>query len=151
MCRQTLRKPSEGPVRKIPKQPEAALASSLPLIPGFLLESIFPKERLLFFSNENSPVIKHYHIYETSDVPKRYYLAEGHMFNSIPKLINYHQHNAGGEWRRPGQAVFWTLSGSGEGFQEHLPLKNPHEVGMPFFPSSPGCLAGNHRSHGTLW
>ncbi|XP_006021229.1 tyrosine-protein kinase ITK/TSK [Alligator sinensis] len=60
--------------------------------PGMYTVSIFTKA----LSNENSPVIKHYHIYETSDVPKRYYLAEGHMFNSIPKLINYHQHNAGG-------------------------------------------------------
>lgn len=55
------------------------------------------KENLLFFSTDNNPVIKHYHINETTDFPKRYYLAEKHVFDSIPDLINYHQHNAAGE------------------------------------------------------
>lgn len=48
---------------------------------------------------DNNPVIKHYHINETTDFPKRYYLAEKHVFDCIPELINYHQHNAAGEWR----------------------------------------------------
>lgn len=77
-----------------------------PLFPCFCLYprslsfccKLFPlKENVLFFSTDNSPVIKHYHINETTDFPKRYYLAEKHVFDSIPDLINYHQHNAAGE------------------------------------------------------
>uniref|UniRef100_A0A8D0GQ13 Tyrosine-protein kinase n=1 Tax=Sphenodon punctatus TaxID=8508 RepID=A0A8D0GQ13_SPHPU len=59
---------------------------------GMYTVSVFTKA----LSNENNPVIKHYHIRETDDNPKRYYLAEKHIFDSIPELINYHQHNAGG-------------------------------------------------------
>ncbi|KAL4684108.1 hypothetical protein H8959_021802, partial [Pygathrix nigripes] len=46
--------------------------------------------------DENNPCIKHYHIKETNDNPKRYYVAEKFVFDSIPLLINYHQHNGGG-------------------------------------------------------
>lgn len=60
---------------------------------------VFVRENLIFFSTDNNPVIKHYHINETTDFPKRYYLAEKHVFDCIPELINYHQHNAAGEWR----------------------------------------------------
>uniref|UniRef100_A0A8C0IAE4 Tyrosine-protein kinase n=1 Tax=Bubo bubo TaxID=30461 RepID=A0A8C0IAE4_BUBBB len=35
---------------------------------------------------------KHYHINETTDFPKRYYLAEKHVFDCIPELINYHHY-----------------------------------------------------------
>ncbi|KAH0616211.1 hypothetical protein JD844_027167, partial [Phrynosoma platyrhinos] len=38
--------------------------------------------------------IRHYHIKETPQ--KQYYLAEKHLFNSIPELIEYHKHNAAG-------------------------------------------------------
>lgn len=72
----------------------------LPFIPRFLsfcCSLVFLKENLLFFSTDNNPVIKHYHINETTDFPKRYYLAEKHVFDCIPELINYHQHNAGGK------------------------------------------------------
>uniref|UniRef100_A0A672U9U9 Tyrosine-protein kinase n=1 Tax=Strigops habroptila TaxID=2489341 RepID=A0A672U9U9_STRHB len=62
-------------------------------------------ENLLFFSTDNNPVIKHYHINETTDFPKRYYLAEKHVFDCIPELINYHQHNAGGLVTRLRYAV----------------------------------------------
>uniref|UniRef100_A0A8C0B1E1 Tyrosine-protein kinase n=1 Tax=Buteo japonicus TaxID=224669 RepID=A0A8C0B1E1_9AVES len=48
---------------------------------------------------------KHYHINETTDFPKRYYLAEKHVFDCIPELINYHQHNAGGLVTRLRYAV----------------------------------------------
>uniref|UniRef100_A0A8C3GZ66 Tyrosine-protein kinase n=1 Tax=Corvus moneduloides TaxID=1196302 RepID=A0A8C3GZ66_CORMO len=48
---------------------------------------------------------KHYHINETTDFPKRYYLAEKHVFDSIPDLINYHQHNAAGLVTRLRYAV----------------------------------------------
>ncbi|KAL8212133.1 UNVERIFIED_CONTAM: hypothetical protein K2H54_038745 [Gekko kuhli] len=55
--------------------------------------------------NENNPVIKHYHIKETCDSPKRYYLAEKYVFDSIPEMINYHHHNAGGLVTRLRYAV----------------------------------------------
>uniref|UniRef100_A0A663MLN4 Tyrosine-protein kinase n=1 Tax=Athene cunicularia TaxID=194338 RepID=A0A663MLN4_ATHCN len=48
---------------------------------------------------------KHYHINETTDFPKRYYLAEKHVFDCIPELINYHQHNAAGLVTRLRYAV----------------------------------------------
>ncbi|NXX66811.1 ITK kinase, partial [Spizella passerina] len=60
--------------------------------PGMYTVSVFTKA----LSTDNNPVIKHYHINETTDFPKRYYLAEKHVFDSIPDLINYHQHNAAG-------------------------------------------------------
>uniref|UniRef100_A0A6J0VEI6 Tyrosine-protein kinase n=1 Tax=Pogona vitticeps TaxID=103695 RepID=A0A6J0VEI6_9SAUR len=61
--------------------------------PGMYTVSVFTKA---LSSNDNNPVIKHYHIKETSDNPKKYYVAEKHVFNCIPELINYHQHNSGG-------------------------------------------------------
>lgn len=65
---------------------------------SFCCNLVFLKENFIFFSTDNNPVIKHYHINETTDFPKRYYLAEKHIFDCIPELINYHQHNAGGKW-----------------------------------------------------
>ncbi|KAG7461752.1 hypothetical protein MATL_G00194460 [Megalops atlanticus] len=47
-------------------------------------------------AGEGASSIRHYHIKETQTVPKQYYLAEKHHFNSIPELIDYHQHNAAG-------------------------------------------------------
>ncbi|XP_068163927.1 tyrosine-protein kinase Tec [Antennarius striatus] len=47
-------------------------------------------------SGEEGAVIKHYHIKETQDMPKKFYLAEKHVFSSIPELIEYHKHNAAG-------------------------------------------------------
>uniref|UniRef100_A0A8C3NU55 Tyrosine-protein kinase n=1 Tax=Cyanoderma ruficeps TaxID=181631 RepID=A0A8C3NU55_9PASS len=69
--------------------------------PGMYTVSVFTKA----LSTDNNPVIKHYHINETSDFPKRYYLAEKHVFDSIPDLINYHQHNAAGLVTRLRYAV----------------------------------------------
>ncbi|XP_010164592.1 tyrosine-protein kinase ITK/TSK isoform X1 [Antrostomus carolinensis] len=69
--------------------------------PGMYTVSVFTKA----LSTDNNPVIKHYHINETTDFPKRYYLAEKHVFNCIPELINYHQHNAGGLVTRLRYAV----------------------------------------------
>ncbi|KAL6118295.1 tec [Pungitius sinensis] len=40
--------------------------------------------------------IKHYHIKETHGSPPQFYLAEKHLFSSIPDLIEYHKHNAAG-------------------------------------------------------
>ncbi|KAI4794804.1 hypothetical protein KUCAC02_031837 [Chaenocephalus aceratus] len=42
------------------------------------------------------PFIKHYHIKETQGLPLQFYLAEKHLFCSIPDLIEYHKHNAAG-------------------------------------------------------
>lgn len=60
--------------------------------PGTYTVSVFTKGSV----SENNPCIKHYHIKETNDNPKRYYVAEKYVFDSIPLLINYHQHNGGG-------------------------------------------------------
>ncbi|XP_048346225.1 tyrosine-protein kinase ITK/TSK isoform X2 [Sphaerodactylus townsendi] len=69
--------------------------------PGTYTVSVFTKA----LSNENNPVIKHYHIKETCDSPKRYYLAEKYVFDSIPEMVNYHHHNAGGLVTRLRYAV----------------------------------------------
>ncbi|XP_009986255.1 PREDICTED: tyrosine-protein kinase ITK/TSK [Tauraco erythrolophus] len=69
--------------------------------PGMYTVSVFTKA----LSTDNNPVIKHYHINETTDFPKRYYLAEKHVFDCIPELINYHQHNAAGLVTRLRYAV----------------------------------------------
>ncbi|XP_062240145.1 tyrosine-protein kinase Tec isoform X2 [Platichthys flesus] len=47
-------------------------------------------------AGEGRAVIKHYHIKETQDSPPQFYLAEKHLFSSIPELIEYHKHNAAG-------------------------------------------------------
>uniref|UniRef100_A0A8C0LHZ5 Tyrosine-protein kinase n=1 Tax=Canis lupus dingo TaxID=286419 RepID=A0A8C0LHZ5_CANLU len=60
--------------------------------PGTYTVSVFTKAIV----SENNPCIKHYHIKETNDNPKRYYVAEKYVFDSIPLLINYHQHNGAG-------------------------------------------------------
>ncbi|XP_018537411.1 tyrosine-protein kinase Tec isoform X1 [Lates calcarifer] len=45
---------------------------------------------------EGGAAIKHYHIKETQSSPPQFYLAEKHLFSSIPDLIEYHKHNAAG-------------------------------------------------------
>lgn len=60
--------------------------------PGTYTVSVFTKAII----SENNPCIKHYHIKETNDSPKRYYVAEKYVFDSIPLLIQYHQYNGGG-------------------------------------------------------
>ncbi|XP_053559962.1 tyrosine-protein kinase Tec isoform X2 [Bombina bombina] len=47
------------------------------------------------YGGEGSSSIRHYHIKETA-FPKQYYLAEKHVFNTIPEMIEYHKHNAAG-------------------------------------------------------
>ncbi|XP_053314405.1 tyrosine-protein kinase Tec isoform X2 [Spea bombifrons] len=47
------------------------------------------------YGGEGSSSIRHYHIKETG-FPKQYYLAEKHVFNTIPEMIEYHKHNAAG-------------------------------------------------------
>lgn len=52
----------------------------------------------LIFFREGSSGIRHYHIKETMTSQKQYYLAEKHLFDSIPELIEYHKHNAAGKY-----------------------------------------------------
>ncbi|KAJ8403646.1 hypothetical protein AAFF_G00349720 [Aldrovandia affinis] len=59
--------------------------------PGAFTVSLYTKS-----AGEGTNSIRHYHIKESQSVPKQYYLAEKHHFNSIPELIEYHQHNAAG-------------------------------------------------------
>ncbi|OXB83821.1 UNVERIFIED_CONTAM: hypothetical protein H355_003033 [Colinus virginianus] len=59
--------------------------------PGLYTVSLYTK-----FGGEGSSGIRHYHIKETVTSPKQYYLAEKHLFNSIPEIIEYHKHNAAG-------------------------------------------------------
>ncbi|XP_066561936.1 cytoplasmic tyrosine-protein kinase BMX [Amia ocellicauda] len=43
---------------------------------------------------EKNGTVRHYLINVTAD--KQYFIAENHLFDSVPKLIQYHQHNAAG-------------------------------------------------------
>ncbi|XP_060887659.1 tyrosine-protein kinase Tec isoform X2 [Labrus mixtus] len=47
-------------------------------------------------AGEGHSAIKHYHIKETQSSPPLFYLAEKHVFSSVPDLIDYHKHNAAG-------------------------------------------------------
>ncbi|XP_075422961.1 tyrosine-protein kinase Tec isoform X1 [Ascaphus truei] len=58
--------------------------------PGLYTVSLYTK-----YGGESSSAIRHYHIKETS-FPKQYYLAEKHIFKTIPEMIEYHKHNAAG-------------------------------------------------------
>ncbi|XP_078254938.1 tyrosine-protein kinase Tec isoform X3 [Rhinoraja longicauda] len=57
--------------------------------PGMYTVSLYTK-----FGGEGS--IRHYHIKFSQKPNVQYYLAEKHLFNNIPELIAYHQHNAAG-------------------------------------------------------
>lgn len=59
--------------------------------PGLYTVSLYTK-----YGGEGSSGIRHYHIKETMTSPKQYYLAEKHLFNTIPEIIEYHKHNAAG-------------------------------------------------------
>ncbi|XP_057710570.1 tyrosine-protein kinase Tec isoform X2 [Corythoichthys intestinalis] len=48
------------------------------------------------YTKNGGRVVKHYRIKETEGPPEQFYLAEKHVFRSIPELIAYHQHNAAG-------------------------------------------------------
>ncbi|EQB77238.1 cytoplasmic FMR1-interacting protein 2 [Camelus ferus] len=85
--------------------------------PGTYTVSVFTKAIV----SENNPCIKHYHIKETNDNPKRYYVAEKYVFDSIPLLVNYHQHNGGGKWMiDPSELTFVQEIGSGQFGLVHL-------------------------------
>uniref|UniRef100_A0A8C7E799 Tyrosine-protein kinase n=1 Tax=Naja naja TaxID=35670 RepID=A0A8C7E799_NAJNA len=59
--------------------------------PGLYTVSLYAK-----FGGEGLSGIRHYHIKERMTSQKQYYLAEKHLFDSIPELIDYHKHNAAG-------------------------------------------------------
>ncbi|XP_068443451.1 tyrosine-protein kinase Tec isoform X2 [Clinocottus analis] len=59
--------------------------------PGTYTVSLYAKS-----VGEGGAAIKHYHIKETQGLPLQFYLAEKHLFGSIPDLIEYHKHNAAG-------------------------------------------------------
>ncbi|XP_036404771.1 tyrosine-protein kinase ITK/TSK [Megalops cyprinoides] len=61
---------------------------------GVYTVSVFTKA--LGSNGENNPRVKHYQIRETMTEENKYYLAEKYLFNTIPELIHYHQHNAAG-------------------------------------------------------
>ncbi|XP_022084812.1 cytoplasmic tyrosine-protein kinase BMX-like [Acanthaster planci] len=63
--------------------------------------------------------VSHYHIKQTAE--NQYYVSEKHCFNSIPELIEYHQHNSGGlvtRLRNPPGHIPPTTAGLGSGTQE---------------------------------
>ncbi|KAF7645693.1 hypothetical protein LDENG_00199950, partial [Lucifuga dentata] len=60
--------------------------------PGAYTVSLYAKAA----AGEGGAAVKHYHIKETQGTPKQFYLAEKHVFTSIPDLIDYHKHNAAG-------------------------------------------------------
>ncbi|KTF79244.1 hypothetical protein cypCar_00043398 [Cyprinus carpio] len=41
--------------------------------------------------------VRHYQIKQTDTA--QFFLAENHVFGSIPELINYHRHNAADKWK----------------------------------------------------
>ncbi|KAM9375530.1 tyrosine-protein kinase ITK/TSK [Pholidichthys leucotaenia] len=47
-------------------------------------------------NGEKNPRVKHYQIRQTDTGQPAFYLAEKYLFNTIPELIHYHQHNAAG-------------------------------------------------------
>uniref|UniRef100_A0A8C5DX45 Tyrosine-protein kinase n=1 Tax=Gouania willdenowi TaxID=441366 RepID=A0A8C5DX45_GOUWI len=53
---------------------------------GFYTVSVFTR----------APGVKHYQIRQTETKPASFYLADKYLFNTIPELILYHQHNAAG-------------------------------------------------------
>ncbi|XP_074021020.1 cytoplasmic tyrosine-protein kinase BMX [Numenius arquata] len=56
---------------------------------GMYTVSVFSK-----VSESKKGTVKHYHVHKTPE--NKYYIAENCCFESIPKLIHYHQHNSAG-------------------------------------------------------
>ncbi|XP_028315239.1 tyrosine-protein kinase ITK/TSK isoform X1 [Gouania willdenowi] len=61
---------------------------------GFYTVSVFT--RAPGPNMEKNPRVKHYQIRQTETKPASFYLADKYLFNTIPELILYHQHNAAG-------------------------------------------------------
>ncbi|NWS71281.1 BMX kinase, partial [Crotophaga sulcirostris] len=56
---------------------------------GMYTVSVFCK-----ISENKKGTVKHYHVHKNPE--NKYYLVENYCFESIPKLIHYHQHNSAG-------------------------------------------------------
>ncbi|NXU52847.1 BMX kinase, partial [Turnix velox] len=65
---------------------------------GMYTVSVFSK-----VSESKKGTVKHYHVHKTPE--NKYYLSENYCFESIPKLIYYHQHNSAGMVTRLRHAV----------------------------------------------
>ncbi|KAG2456456.1 BMX kinase, partial [Polypterus senegalus] len=72
----------------------------------------------------------HYRINVTPD--KNYYVAENYVFDSIPKMIQYHSHNSGGNWELNKKEISLLKElGSGQFGVVHLGLwKDQYEVAI---------------------
>ncbi|XP_063046571.1 tyrosine-protein kinase ITK/TSK [Engraulis encrasicolus] len=58
-------------------------------------------------NGEKFPRVKHYQIRQSEEEEGKFYLAEKYLFNTIPELIHYHQHNAAGLITRLRHCVSW--------------------------------------------
>lgn len=91
---------------------------------------------VLFNYRETNPIIKHYHIKVTQSSPPQFYLAEKHLFDSIPDLVEYHKHNAAGKQHQISnldqtqsvqspKAAVPLVSTRGRLYKESLPHRAP--------------------------
>ncbi|XP_041047536.1 tyrosine-protein kinase Tec isoform X2 [Carcharodon carcharias] len=78
--------------------------------PGMYTVSLYTK-----FGGDGNGSTRHYHIKLTQGPHREFYLAEKHLFNNIPELIEYHQHNAADKWEiNPSDLTFMKELGSGQ-------------------------------------
>ncbi|XP_032475171.1 cytoplasmic tyrosine-protein kinase BMX isoform X3 [Phocoena sinus] len=92
---------------------------------GMYTVSLFSKAM-----NDKKGTVKHYHVHTNAE--NKLYLAENYCFDSIPKLIHYHQHNSAGIWelKREEIALLKEL-GSGQFGVVHLgKWKGQYEVAV---------------------
>ncbi|NXF39544.1 BMX kinase, partial [Nyctibius bracteatus] len=80
------------------KQKEGAFMVRKSSQAGMYTVSVFSK-----VPESKKGTVKHYHVHKTPE--NKYYLAENYCFESIPKLIYYHQHNSAGMVIRLRHAV----------------------------------------------
>ncbi|XP_067379746.1 tyrosine-protein kinase Tec-like isoform X2 [Channa argus] len=92
--------------------------------PGAYTVSLYTKS----VAGEGVAGVKHYHIKETQGPPKYFYLAEKHLFSSIPDLIEYHKHNAAGLVTRLRYPVGKQSAPSTAGFSYDKWEINPSEL-----------------------
>ncbi|XP_072920059.1 tyrosine-protein kinase TXK-like isoform X2 [Hemitrygon akajei] len=59
--------------------------------PGIYTVSVFTRA-----GGDQNGSVRHYHIKQTQTSHRQYYVAEKHLFDTIPELIEYHEHNAAG-------------------------------------------------------
>lgn len=80
-------------------------------------------------------MIRHYVVCCTPQ--NQYYLAEKHLFNTIPELITYHQHNSAGErpWARPAAASDNSFTHLCSGISAAAGTSHPPERPFPCLPA----------------